>query len=620
MSRLARKSPVQSSSAANPAEKSNLPHWDMSVVFPGLDSSEFSAGFARAVARIEELEALFNRYSITDPGTDIVTDAETADIFDAIISGINETMDQVHEVSAYINAFIATDSRNNRAQEMRSRLQIPAVRLSKLSTRLTGWLGRLSTQELLRRSPLAAEHAYALEKAKIQARHLLSREAEELAADLSPTGSDAWSRLYGNYTSQLQVPIEMDGKSLTLPMSSVRNLAYHSNREVRRTAYAAEMQTWQDAAVPLAAALNSIKGEVNTLVRHRRWNSALDATLAQNNMDRESLDAMLAAARDSFPDFHRYFRAKARFLGVKRLAWYDIFAPIDSGRGGWSFAQAGAFITDQFATISPKLGDLAARALREGWIDAEPRTGKRDGAFCMRLRGDESRILMNYKESFNSVSTLAHELGHAYHNLNLAPRTTIQRVTPMTLAETASIFCETIVTKAALAEVGPAEQVQILEASLQNAGQVVIDIFSRYLFEDALFARRQEQELSVEGLCVLMQDAQQQTYGAGIDPSQRHPYMWAAKSHYYSSNRSYYNFPYMFGLLFALGLFARYQADPDGFRAAYDELLASTGMADAADLAARFGIDIRSTAFWQSSLAVIRADIDRFVQLAQAHL
>ena len=391
---------------------------------------------------------------------------------------------------------------------------------------------------------------------------------------------------------------------------------------MRRQAYEVELNAWRTAAVPLAAALNSIKGEVNTLVRHRRWDSALQTTLVQNNMDRESLEAMMSAAHDAFPDFRRYFRAKARLLGNERLAWYDIFAPIGGGGGGsedsWSYAQATDFITQQFATFSPKMRDLAARSFRENWIDAEPRPGKRDGAFCMRLRKDESRILMNFKETFNSVSTLAHELGHAYHNLNLAGRTATQRVTPMTLAETASIFCETVVTKAALAERGPDEQFVILEASLQSAGQVVVDITSRFLFENALFAQRQERELSTDELCGLMLDGQEKTYGDALEPELRHPFMWAAKSHYYSTGRSFYNYPYMFGQLFALGLYARYQADPDGFRAAYDDLLSSTGLADAANLAARFEIDIRTPAFWQSSLDVIRADIDRFEELAGA--
>jgi len=589
----------------------------MSVVFPGLDSPEFAAGFQRAIAQVDGLEALFNHHAIGDPAVPVLFAEETVAIFEAVLTQINQTMDVVNELSSYVSAFVSTDSRNVQAQTIASRIQLQGVRLSKLGTRLTAWLGQLPTAELVQRSPVAADHAYALEKAQIQFAHLLSREAEDLAADLSPSGGNGWAKLYGNFTSQLMVPIEMDGKQTELPMSSVRNLAYHADRAVRRRAYEAELKTWKEAALPIAAAMNSIKGEVNTLLRHRRWGSALETTLEQNNMDAASLDAMMTAAQESFPDFRRYFRAKARLLGQERLAWFDIFAPVGNSQTSWSYSQAADFIVEQFATYSPKMRDLAVRSFRENWVDAEPRDGKRDGAFCMRLRRDESRILMNFKETFNSVSTLAHELGHAYHNLNLAGRTVTQRVTPMTLAETASIFCETVVTQAALAQLPAQEQFVILEAALQGNAQVVVDITSRFLFEKAVFARRQEQELSVDEFCNLMVDAQQQTYGDGLQAEFLHPFMWAAKPHYYSTNRSFYNYPYMFGLLFALGLYARYQADPNAFRAAYDNLLSSTGLANAADLAARFQIDIRTPDFWRGSLDVIRADIDRFVALAE---
>lgn len=604
--------------AKQTADSSNLPHWDMRVVFPCLDSSDFAQGFERAIAKVDALQALFDAHDIGNPGVETIFGGETVAVFESVLVQINDTMDVVHELVAYINSFITTDSRNDLAQSALSRIQLQGVRLSKLGTRLTAWLGQLPTDELVAQSTVAADHAYALEKAHLQSQHLLSRESEDLVAELSPSGGDGWSKLYGNFTSQLVVSLELDQKPTEVPMSSVRNLAYHADRSVRRQAYEAELKAWRSAAVPLAAALNSIKGEVNTLVRHRRWDSALQTTLVQNNMDRESLEAMMSAAHDAFPDFRRYFRAKARLLGIEQLAWFDIFAPIGGREDSWSYAQATDFITQQFATFSPKMRDLAVRAFDENWIDAEPRPGKRDGAFCMRLRKGESRILMNFKETFNSVSTLAHELGHAYHNLNLAGRTATQRVTPMTLAETASIFCETVVTKAALTEMGPEAQFAILEASLQSAGQVVVDITSRFLFENALFAQRQERELSADELCGLMLDAQDQTYGDAVEPGLRHPFMWAAKSHYYSTGRSFYNYPYMFGQLFALGLYAHYQTDPDSFRAAYDDLLSSTGLADAVDLAARFEIDIRTPAFWQSSLDVIRADIDRFEQLAQA--
>jgi len=455
-------------------------------------------------------------------------------------------------------------------------------------------------------------------RAAEEARHLMSPAEEELAAELDLSGGIAWARMYQNLTSQILVPIEREGQTVELPMSQVRNLARDPDRAVRRSAHEAELAAWERAALPLASALNSIKGQVLTLSRRRRWESPLEASLFDNGIDRATLDAMMTTAREFFPDFRRYLRAKARLLGLERLAWYDLFAPVGSGGRSWRFGDAEAFIVTQFARYSPRMGDFAARAFRERWIDAEPRAGKVGGAFCMSLRRDESRILLNHDPTADSMFTLAHELGHGYHNLNLAQQTMLNRDTPMTLAETASIFCETIVRNAALQDASRDETLEILEAFLSGACQVVVDITSRFLFETALFEQRATRDLSVAELCALMIDSQKQTYGDALDEQTLHPFMWAVKGHYYSSGFSFYNYPYMFGLLFGLGLYAAYQRAPDAFQARYDDLLASTGLASPLELAARMEIDLRSPAFWRASLEVIRRDIDRFESLAAA--
>jgi len=374
----------------------------------------------------------------------------------------------------------------------------------------------------------------------------------------------------------------------------------------------------RENALAGAAALNGIKGQVLVLADRRGWETPLDEALFSCHMDRQTLDAMLEAAYDALPDFRRYLKVKARALGVPILAWYDLSAPVGRSTRSWSFEDGASFIVEQFASYSPRLSGLADRAFRDHWIDAEPRVGKRGGAFCMELREDESRILANFTPCFDSVSTLAHELGHAYHNLCLAERTHLQQDTPMTLAETASIFCETIIFHAGLRQVDAEEQLALLEGTVQGQCQVVVDILSRFLFEQRLFDQRRERELSIEELNQLMLATQRETYGDALEESTLHPYMWLVKGHYYSSDLSYYNFPYMFGLLFGLGLYARYQSDPDPFTARYDHLLSSTGMADAADLAADFGIDIRDKRFWASSFSVIRADIDRFEAIVNA--
>jgi pepF/M3 family oligoendopeptidase len=588
----------------------------MSVVYPDLTSSEFAHSFSLLEQRIAELTQLFETHHIMEqPAIAIPVDATLVQTFDTIITRYNTLLDHIKELGTYILCFIATNSQDDTAQAKMSELQQPEVQLSNLSTRLTAWIGSLDVETLIQRSPIAAEHAHTLHQAKIQATHLMSPAEEELATELNISGGSAWSKLYNTITSQIAVPIELSGQQQMLPMSVIRSMASDSNRETRQLAYKAELAAWEKSAVPLAASLNSIKGEFNTVSKRRHWETALDTSLFNNSIDRQTLDAMLSAARAAFPDFRRYLYAKARALDLPRLAWYDLFAPLQTDEKTWSFDEARDFIVTQFGTYSPRLANFADRAFREQWIDAEPRPGKADGAFCISLRKDESRVLSNFRPSFYGVSTLAHELGHGYHNLNLAPRTALQKDLPMTLAETASIFCETIIRNAVLRTAGKQEQLSILEDSLQTSCQIVVDITSRFLFEQNVFEKRKQRELSVKEFNALMLAAQRETYGDGLDENELHPYMWAVKSHYYSSSSAYYNYPYMFGLLFGLGLYAQYQQDPETFKQSYDELLSSTGLADAATLAARFGIELRTEAFWKSSLDIIRKDINQFEAL-----
>jgi pepF/M3 family oligoendopeptidase len=585
----------------------------MTVVYPGLDAPEFEQSFRSTIDDIAALAQLFDDKQIGARQQASLDDALVDDV-ETVIQRFNDAQAQVRQLHAYIHSFVATNSRDTLAQAKMSELQQHIVRLNQLETRFNAWIGSLDIDALIGRSSLAEEHAFALQQAQRYASHQMSPAEEDLAADLNTSAGTAWARLHSNITSQIVTPFEQDGAINEITMSMLRTMAFDPDREVRRRAYETELAAWEKVAVPLAAALNSIKGEVNTLSRRRGWASPLDASLLGNSIDRQTLDAMLEAARESFPDFRRYLRAKAHAIGAPALAWYDLFAPVGTSGKAWEYDAATDFIVEQFGSYSSRLSEFAARAFREQWIDAEPRPGKRDGAFCMWLRRDESRVFSNFRPSFNGVSTLAHELGHAYHNLNLYGRTMLQRAMPMTLAETASIFCETIIRQAALAQADRQEEIAILEASLQGSCQVVVDISSRFLFEQSVFERRQQRELSVDEFKQLMIEAQQATYGDGLDQSVLHPFMWAVKGHYYST-RSFYNYPYMFGLLFGLGLYARYQHDPEAFKAGYDDLLSSTGMADATTLAQRFGIELRTIEFWRSSLDVIRGNIDRFEQL-----
>ncbi|MBN1262157.1 MAG: M3 family oligoendopeptidase [Anaerolineae bacterium] len=590
--------------------QTELPHWDMHTVFPSLDSAEFAQAFKEGIADIEALTAFFDEHGIMLRETPPEIDADVIAVFEQMLTRFNALGTQLHLLQVYLLSFVVVDSRHAAAQARLSALQQVLVQVSMLQTRMTAWVGGLDIDALITASDVAAAHAFALRKSVVQAHHLMTPAEEALATRLQLTGGVAWVKLYNDFSSQININLEVTGESKMLPMTAVRNLAFDSHRETRKAAYEAELAAWEAHAVPIAAALNSVKGELLTLSAHRGWDSPLDLALFNNHIDRATLDAMLGAAREFFPELRRYLRSKAQALKLPVLAWYDLFAPVTSGEQPWAFPEARAFILEKFGGYSHELQQLARRAFDEQWIDAEPRSGKRGGAFCAWLQGGESRILANYQPSYGGMATLAHELGHAYHNLMRQNCTYIQRQTPMTLAETASTFCETIVREAALAQATPLEQLSILEASLQDTLQIILDITSRFQFESAVFEQRKARELSPDEVCALMVEAQRDTYGDGLDATALHPYMWAVKPHYYGS--TFYNFPYMFGQLFSLGLYARYQEAPSAFRESYDTLLSLTGMYDAATLGRRFGIDVHAPAFWRASLDLIRMDIDRF--------
>ncbi|MFN8509088.1 MAG: M3 family oligoendopeptidase [Deinococcaceae bacterium] len=574
--------------------------WNYDRFFTSIDSKEFKSEYAVLIDQLKGLEQCFDRVSTNS--TPSVQD------FEDLIERFSNVSRDGHLLANYLYLLISTDSRNELAQSTMSQLQMDVfLPLSVLSSRSTRWVGSLDLPFFFEQSALLRKHGYLLNRMQQDAQHLMSPQEEELANLLSLSGGAAWYKLYENVSSQLTVEFE----DKRLPMAMIRNLARDPNPEIRKKAYEAELNAWKSVEVPIAAALNGIKGETNVLNTKRGYANSLVPSLRNNAMDQAVLDAMHRAVESSLPYFQRYFKAKAKMLGHDTLAWYDLFAPLGKSSTEYRYQEACKLVIDCFATFSDSLADFSKNAMENAWIDVFPRDGKRGGAFCIGMISEESRILLNHDASLDSVMTLAHELGHAYHNKNLAKRPPLLSNSTMTLAETASTFCEAILSNALLEKAKtPEERLYILEAELQGQAQIVVDIHSRYLFEKAVFEQRLNRELSPQELCNLMLDAQEKTYGDGLDPTFRHAYMWAAKGHYYGAN--YYNYPYTFGALFSLGLYAFYQNNPEEFKAKYDDFLSRTGMADAADLAAEFGIDIRSEAFWLSSLEIIYKQIELY--------
>lgn len=595
------------------------PRWDLTNVYPSLSSSEYAADLAKLQALIAEQEKyLAEKVSKLDRSSNA---ADLATAAGKLVDTTNEILHIALTMQAYIESFVSTNSYDKEALKKQSEFEQVLVDINKLEVKIRSWVGKVADRlpEFVEQNPSTKAHAFYLKETAEQSKYLMSAPEEMLAAELTLSGGNAWSKLQGIVTSQISTDFELDGKVQKLPITAIINFRGHPDEDVRRRGYETENKIWETVKEPLAAAMNGIKGEVNTLNRHRGRKDALHSSIDAARIDRQTLEVMLEAMKDSFPMFRRYFKAKAKRFGQEQLPWWNLFAPVGQSTTKYSFDDARDFILENFGKFSPDLRAFAQRAFENHWIDAEMRDGKRGGAFCMEVPGvKESRIMCNFDGTFDQVSTISHELGHGFHNdcAFKANKTAIQRFTPMTLAETASIMCETIVTTAALKQVkNPQEELAILESQLNNDSQVIVDIYSRYLFEKEVFERREKAELSADELCEIMLDAQKATYGDGLDERYLQKWMWTWKPHYYSPSLSFYNYPYAFGLLFGTGLYAIYEQRGAAFVPDYKNLLASTGEAPAADLAARFGIDIRNKDFWMGSIKIIEKRVDRYCEI-----
>ena len=595
------------------------PRWDLSNVYPSLESNEFKAAIEDYKKQVTALERFFkNKLSKTDAKTKA---KDLAPLAGKAIDQINRIQTLSDTIVPFIYSYVTTNSRDTVAKKILSEFEQASLPMSQLMTQFTAWLGTIAPKldKVVTSDQTAAAHAFMLREEAEQSKYQMSGAEESLATELSLSGGNAFGKLQGTVTSQLAVDFELDGKTEKLPMPALINLRSHPEEETRRRAYEAENNAWEGVKETLAACLNGVKGEANTLNKRRGRKDAIHSSLDAARMDRKTLDAMLSAMKDSFPMFRKYWNAKAKKIGKEKLAWWDIYAPVGKTDKAYSFEEACNFILENFEKFSPDLAAFAKRAFDNHWIDAEQREGKRGGAFCMGVQGvKESRILSNFDGSFDQVFTLAHELGHAFHNecAYQANKTVLQQHTPMTLAETASTMCETIVMEAFLASTqDPQEELAVLEAQVQNASQIVVDIYSRYLFEREVFERRAQSELSADDFNDIMERAQKETYGDGLDERYLQKFMWTWKPHYYSPGLSFYNYPYAFGLLFATGLYAIYKQRGAAFVEDYKNLLASTGEETAAKLAKRFGIDITRRKFWDDSLAIIGQRVDRYCEL-----
>ena len=582
-------------------------NWDLNKLYSSYESKEFQSD----LIEVDSLIKKFNEFK------SFILEKKAANIIltDYLLLSI-ELNSILERMFGFVSLNSATNTTDPESAKYIVVLSQKITKLAEVETLFSKFVTKINNlDELVSASDFLKEHEFYIKEIIQRDKYNLDEKTEALLSKLSQSSSSLWGRLQGVLTSTLEV--EYNGEILTLP--EVIGKSEDKDSDVRKNAYEAELKAYDKIDKAIAFAMNGIKGEVNTLTEVRGYKSALDKALVDSRMSEGSLNAMIDSMKEYLPVFRKYLKRKGELLGHKNgLPWYDLYAPMGKSAKEFSVKDAQKFILQNFGSFSPNLENLAKRAFDENWVDYLPYKGKVGGAFCANIHAiEESRVLTNFNGSFGDVVTLAHELGHAYHGDRIFSESNLNANYTMPVAETASIFCETIVLKAALKDAVKEEKVYLLESSLQGSTAVVVDILSRFIFEASVFDQQKTNYLDENILKELMLKAQKEAYGDGLDPNFLHPYMWLWKPHYYSGGLSFYNWPYAFGLLFAKGLYGIYQQEGPGFTDKYDDLLRATGKMSVEDVAKLANIDITNQDFWRTSLEVIKEDIELFLEITK---
>ena len=579
--------------------------WNLDRIYKGFDDPAFAAD-------MDTLRALVKQYNAFAEGL------ESMEALAGLRQGIELEEKLMQLFMKLISYAQLRQSVSTRDSECGSRLGQVMQLLSAIAGAEATWKAWAAKQEglmdIVAGDELLKEYTFRFENLRKESVHLLGSLGEEIAARLELSGGNAWSEMQGYLTST--VPVEYNGGITNL--SAIRNLAYDPDPAVRKAAYEAEIACYDKIKAPVAYALNSIKLETISDCQLRGYASPLDRTLAQSYMKRETLEAMLAAMVEYLPKFRQYLQAKARLLGHENgLPWYDLFAPVGTSGRKYTTEEARDMLVELFASFDAELARMVQTAFNEEWIDFFPRDGKSGGAFCAGVDCiGESRILTNFDGMLTDVVTLAHELGHAFHNLCIQNHRPLNKDYSMPVAETASTFNECVVMAAAIARTeDKMEKLALVESQLQDVTQIIVDIYSRFRFEAMVFENREQQFMDADALCSIMEKAQEESYGDGLNADIRHPFMWICKGHYYGP--TFYNFPYAFGGLFARGLYAQYEKEGASFVPKYKKLLYATPVATAEDVAKEAGIDLTDKEFWRSALQTVANQIDAFCELVK---
>lgn len=588
--------------------------WDLDSIFKGGSNSE------ELQAYIKEFEKNLNLFGERVDGFSIPNTSEEVDELSSILELLETSMKKLREIGAFSSCLTAQDTTDNEAKILTGKQSELGAAFASISVKLDQKFLQIedAVWEGLLTQPGIKPVAFVLEERRSKAKEKLPLEQEILINDLSVNGYSSWGQIYNSLVGRMSIEHTEGGETKKLSMGQAANRLSTPDREVRKEMFAKISSAWQGESGLFAETLNNLAGFRLQTYKHRNWENPLREPLEINRMSEKTLDAMWGAITENKAPFVSYLQRKAELLGVEKLEWHDLAAPIAKSAQKVSYDEAADFILENFRQFSPQMADFSKQAFDKRWIEAEDRTGKRSGGFCTSFPDSEqTRIFMTFSGSASNISTLAHELGHAYHQHVMNDTQALNQRYAMNVAETASTFAEMIVSDGAIKKAdNKGEKIALLEDKIKRSIAFFMNIHSRFLFETRFYEERKYGAVSVNRLNELAVEAQREAYGEEL--ASYNPTFWASTLHFHITGVPFYNFPYTFGYLFSQGVYAKALETEGGFEESYNALLRDTGRMTVEQLAKKhLGADIEQAHFWEDAIAICVKDVKEFLELTK---
>ena len=605
--------------------------WDLASEYPAPDSAAVEADLARLTTLLDEVERLnVVLVPLLEAAGDLALEAaqEAIEAGRRIFAVSEEAARLLRDPGVYANCLLSVNSGDAGALALRGRLQSYRKRFAELAEPLSQFLDRASEEvvEAWLADEATAPARFSVEHSRKRRHELLGIEEETLAAGLAEDGIHAWGRLYDQLSGTLACEVMLGNEPRRMGIAEASALMLKPDDAQRESAWRAVNGAWEAHAESCAAAINAIAGWRLEMCRRRsrggRAVHFLDAPLHLNRITRATLDTILGVAGEAVPLARRAARLQARAYGKEKYGPWDQRAPApprDGDEGGGApipYPEAVDLIAASYGSVEPRMGEFVRMMAKRRWIEGTVGGRKRPGAYCTGFdKSRTPRVYMTYTGGASDVITLAHELGHAYHSWVMRDLPDCQRRYGMSLAETASTFGEAIVRDDLLGRAGsPAEELAIVWEEASALVAFILNIPARFDFEKGFCEARAERPLRPAELSEMMSAAWKKWYGDSL--AEPDPLFWASKLHFYISGLSFYNFPYLFGYLFSLGVYARRDELGDEFFPRYEALLRDTGRMTAEELAGRhLGVDLTRPDFWRGTVEMLATRIDRLEEL-----